>query len=544
MNMEEYMPIYNEVKFGNEAQDDIYEGAKIVAKAVASSLGPNGKCGIIDGFNGTSYTVTKDGVSIAKAVGKLKNQYQNIGANLVKNIASETAKTGDGTTTSAVLGIAMLANGRKYLASGVKPSDLKKGIECATKMAVEKIKSKSKSIRSQSDIKNVATIASNNDSYIGNLVADAYSQIGDDGILTVEDSQKTETYLEFVEGLQFNNGYESPYFVNNEKMSCELKNPYILITDEEINNLNILGRILNQIANEGRSLLIIASGYGGQTIPALVVNAVNKTLQVCAVKCPEFGEMRKESLTDIAVLTGGTFISESLGKSLLKMEMSDLGTAEKVVVTKEDTLIVGGKGDKESINERLEHIKSQIEVETVEAKKEKMRKRVASLNGGVCVLRVYADNEVEMKELKDRIEDTICSVKASVKEGIVLGGGVTLLKVASELTPPKELTENQVCGFNIVKESLEVPIRQLAENSGVSDDVIVEKTLEQSDGEKSGYNFVTMEWDNNLFDKVVDPTLVEISALKNASSFVALYLNTEVVITTVNEDEEKKCNCK
>ena len=538
------MSIYNEVKFGKEAQDEIFEGARIVAKAVASTLGPNGRTSIIDGFNGTNYTITKDGVSVAKAVGKLKNQYQNIGANVIKNIASETAKTGDGTSTASVLGLSMIENGRKYLASGVKQSDLKKGIDCATKMAIEKIKSKSKSIRSQSDIKNVATIASNNDTFIGNLVANAYSQIGDDGILTVVDSQRTETYLEFVEGLQFNNGYESPYFVNNEKMTCELKNPYILITDEEINNLNILGKILNQIAQEGRSLLMIASGYGGQTIPALVVNAMNKTLQVCAVKCPEFGELRKESLNDIAILTGGTFISESVGKSLIKMEMSDLGSAEKVVITKEDTLIVGGKGDKSAINDRVEYIKSQIEVENVDAKKEKMKKRVASLNGGVCVLRVYADNEVQMKELKDRIEDTICSVKASVKDGIVLGGGVTMLKVASELEPPKELTDNQICGFNIVKNALEMPIRQLAKNSGVSDDVIVEKTISESDGEKSGYNFATMEWDDNLFDKVVDPTLVETSALKNASSFVGLYLNTEVVITTVNEEENKNCNCK
>lgn len=538
------MSIYNEVKFGKEAQDEIYEGAKIVGRAVASSLGPNGKTALIEGFGGNSYIITKDGVSIAKAVGKLKNRYQNIGGNLIKNIANESAKVADGTTTSSVLGLALLENGRKYLTSGVKPADLKKGIECATKLAIEKIKEKSKDIRNETDILNIATIASNNDEKIGKLVSEAYSQIGEDGILTVEDSPKTETYLEFVEGMQFNNGYESQYFVNNtDRMTCEFKNPYILITDEEINNLNVLGKILNQIANEGRSLLIIANGYGGQTMPALVFNAVNKTLQVCAVKGPEFGEMRKEILTDIAILTGGSFISESLGKSLSKMEMSDLGSAEKVVVSKDNTLIVGGKCDKSSLDERIEHIKSEMSIETVEKKKENMKKRIASLSGGICVLRVYADNETEMKELKDRIEDTIGSVKASVKEGIVLGGGVTLLKVSSELEPPKELTDSQICGFNIVKDALEAPIRQLAKNSDVSDDVIVEKTLAQSDGEKSGYNFATMEWDENLFDKVVDPTLVETSALKNASSFIGLYLNTNVVITTVNEDEGKECNC-
>ena len=534
------MSIYNEVKFGKEAREEIYKGAKIVASAVASSLGPNGRLALIEGFNGTSYTETKDGVSIAKAVGKLENPYQNIGANIMKNIANETAKVGDGTSSSNVLALSMLEKGHKYLNRGVKASELKKGIDCATKLAIEKIKEKSKQIRNETDVLNIATIASNNDEKIGKLVADATSQIGEDGILTVEDSQKTETYLEFVEGMQFNNGWESQYFVNNvNRMTCEFKNPYILITDEEINNLNVIGKILNQIAQEGRSLIIIANGYGGQVIPALVYNAVNKTLEVCAVKAPEFGEMRKEILTDMAILTGGSFISESVGKSLLKMDMSDLGTAEKVVVSKDDTLIVGGKCDKAVLNERVNYIKSELENETVEAKKEKMRKRIASLTGGVCVLRVYADNDVAMKELKDRIEDTICSVKASIKEGIVLGGGVTLLKVSSELEPPKELTHGEKCGFDIVKTALESPIRQLAKNCDVSEKKIVKYTLKNSDGEKSGYNFATMNWDENLFDKVVDPTLVEVSALKNSASFIGNYLNTEVVITTVNEDENK-----
>lgn len=534
--------MFNEVRFGKSAQDSIYEGAKLVAKTVASSLGPNGKCGIVEGYNGMSYTVTKDGVSLAKAVSKLKDPYENIGANIIKNIAGETAKTGDGTTTSSILGLAMLEEGRKYLASGIRPYDLKKGIDIATKLAVEKIKSKAKTIRNQDDIKNIATIASNNDSAIGELVAKAYSQIGDDGILTVEDSPKMETYLEFVEGLQFDCGYESQYFANNEKLTCEFKNPYILVTDEEISNIAILGKILNTIANEGRSLLIIANGYNGQTLPTLVVNAVNKTLQVCAVKAPEFGELRKETLVDIATLTGGSFISETLGKNLLHMEMSDLGTAEKVIVSKENTLIVGGNADKTALEERTKLLKSQIEVETTDTKKDKMKKRLASLNGGVCVLRVFANNDVEAKELKDRVEDTICSVRASMKEGIVLGGGVTLLKVASELEPPKELTSDQLCGFNIVKKALESPIRQLAENSGISADVIVNKVLKDSDGEKSGFNFATMDWDDNLFDKVVDPTLVETSALENASSFIGLYFNTEVVITTTVEDEPNHNN--
>lgn len=533
------MAFYNEVKFGKDAQDEIYEGAKIVADTVGSSLGPNGKCGIIEGFQGIGYTITKDGVSLAKAISKLKNPYQNIGANLIKNIASETAKQGDGTTTSSILGFAMLSEGRKYLASGVKKNDLKKGIEVATKMAIEKIKAKAKPIRSQDDIKNIAVISSNNDEYIGGLVAKAYEQMGDDGILTPEDSQTMETYLEFVEGLQFENGYESQYFINNDKLTCEFKNPYILVTDEEINNLQHIGKILNQIANEGRPLLIIASGYNGQTLPTLALNAINKTLEVCAVKAPEFGEIRKEILKDIACVTGGSFISESVGKDLLHIQMEDLGSAEKVIVTKETTLIAGGKADRSTIEERIATLKTQIENETTEAKKEKMKKRLASLNGGVCVLRVFANNDVERKELKDRIEDTICSVQASTKEGIVLGGGVTLLKISSELEPPKELNTDQICGFNIVKKALESPIRQLAKNSDISDDVIVDKVLKESDGENSGFNFATMEWDEHLYDKVVDPALVEVSALKNASSFVGLYFNTEVAIININEDDNK-----
>ena len=534
--------MYNEVKFGKEAQDEIYEGAKIVAKTVASSLGPNGKCGIIEGYNGMGYIVTKDGVSLGKAVGKLKNPYQNIGANVIKNIASETAKCGDGTSTSSVLGFAMLEEGRKYLASGIKPIDLKKGIECATKLAIEKIKSKAKTIRNQDDIKNIATIASNNDSDIGGLVAKATSQIGDDGILTVEDSPKMETYLEFVEGMQLDNGFASQYFINNEKLTCEFKNPYILITDEEINNLNMIGKILQEVANEGRPLLLIASDFGGQALPTLIYNAVNNKLQVCAVKAPEFGEVRKEILADIATLTNGSFISKSLGTDLLHMSKDNLGTCEKIVANKDNTLIIGGHGEKSVIKDRINTLKKEIEIEPTEAKKEKMKKRLASLTGGVCVLRVYANNEVELKELKDRIEDTICSVKASMKEGIVLGGGVTLLKVASELEPPKELTSDQVYGFNLVKKALESPIRQLAKNSGISDDVIVDRVLKESDGEKSGFNFATMEWDDNLFDKVVDPTLVEVSALENASSFIGLYFNTEVVITTVVENDPNTPN--
>lgn len=529
---------YNKVTFGKEALDKVYKGAETVAKSVATSLGPDGKCALIEGFGGNNFTVTKDGVSIARAIAKLEDPIENMGANLVKRIAELSGNNaGDGTSTASVLGLSMLSEGRKYLASGIRTADLKKGIDTATKLAVEKINAKSKNIRSQDDIKNIATISSNNDENIGKLVSEAYSQIGEDGILTVDDSKKTETYLEFVEGLKFDNGYMSPYFVNNDKLTCEFKNPYILITDDEINNLAIIGNVLNDVAREGRPILIIASDFGGQTIPALVVNNMNNKLIVCAVKCPEFGEYRKEILIDIATITNGTFISSSMGKNLKDVTVNDLGTCEKIVVTKSDTLIIGAVASKDVIDERINFIKKQIEDETADAKKDKLKKRLASLSGGVCVLRVFANNEVEMKELKDRIEDTICSVKASVKDGIVLGGGVTLLKVSEEFEPPKELTSDQICGFNIVKKALQSPIRQLAENSGLSADVIVDKILKESDGEKSGFNFATKEWDENLFDKVVDPTLVETNAIKNASSVIGLYLTTEVAITTETKDD-------
>ena len=535
------MVSYNKVTLGKEALDKVYKGAEVVAKAVATSLGPDGKCALIEGFGGNNFTVTKDGVSIAKAIAKLEDPIENMGANLVKRIAELSGdNAGDGTSSASVLGLSMLTEGRKYLASGVKTSDLKKGIDCATNLAVEKIKEKSKTIRNQEDIKNIATISSNNDKTIGKLVSEAFTQIGEDGILTVDDSKKTETYLEFVEGLKFDSGYVTNYFANNERLTCEFKNPLILVTDEEINNIALLGNVLNSVAQANRPLLIIGSEFGGQTIPVLVTNKFKNILDVCAVKCPEFGEYRKEILTDIATITNATFISSSMDKKLTEVRMEDLGTCEKVVVTKNDTLIVGASCDEKTLKDRTDFIKAQIKEETSDVKKEKLKKRLASLNGGICVLRVFANNEVEMKELKDRIEDTICSVKASIKEGIVLGGGVTLLKISEELEPPKELNADQICGFNLVKKALQSPIRQLAQNSGLSDDVVVDRVLKESDSEKSGFNFATKEWDENLFDKVVDPTLVEINALKNASSVIGLYLTTEVAITTEIKDDGNK----
>lgn len=435
----------------------------------------------------------------------------------------------------------MVKEGRKALNSGVASSELKKGIDLATEQAIKLIKEKSIEIRSVDDIKTIATIASNNDERIGNLVSEAFEKVGENGLITVNESQTTSTYLDFVEGMQIEKrGYVNPYLVSNpEKMINEMKDAYVLVTDESVTNVQVIGNILQNVAQSGKPLLIIAGEFGGEVVPTLVLNHMKGVLKVCAINAPEYGQMRKEMLQDIATLTGATFFSSSIGNSLEKATLNDLGIASKIVVTKDDTTIIDGKGNEEEIANRVDLIKSQLEDDSNKSNFDNLKKRLAKLTGGVCVLNVSGDSNIEMKELKDRIEDTIASVKASVKEGIVLGGGVTLLNVSKELTCPNDLSTDAINGFNLVKKALEEPIRQLARNSGVSEDVIVEKTLKDSNG-KSGYNFATLDWDENLFDKVVDPTLVEISALKNASSVVGLFLTTESAIVQI---EDEKCNC-
>ena len=529
--------MYNQLVFEQDARNQIFKGMEKVAKAVAVSLGPKGKLAIIENNLGAPI-ITKDGVSIAKAV-NLEDPMENLGASLIKEGASKSGKVGDGTSTTAVLGYAMAREGLKVLSSGASSSDLRRGIEKAKDKAVECIKKHSSPVSGKNDITNVAKIASNNDEKIGNLVSEAFERIGENGTVTVAESPTTETYLDFTEGMNFSSGMISPHFVTDiEKLRTEFKDAYVLVTDEIISSVPHIANLLNEVAQSGKPLLIVAEDFGGEVIPTLVFNKLKGALNVCAVKAPYFGETRKGFLEDLSVLTGGMMVSSSMGVKLENLTLQHLGHADKIIVSRDETTVIGGMGSDEALQDRILYLKRLMEEETSEFTKEKIAERIAKLSGGVCVLNVYADTEPEMKELKDRIEDTLASVRASMKDGIVLGGGVTLLKVAQELAENMpEMTEDEKIGYNIFVKALDEPIRQLAENAGLSADLVVSKTKE-SNNSKGGYNMATGVWEDDLFDKVVDPTLVEISALQNASSIVGLLLNTEVAITNIKEKSE------
>lgn len=523
----------NNLLFEQDARKQIFRGIEKVSRAVGVSLGPKGKLAVIESPMGVP-VVTKDGVSIAKSI-TLKDPVENLGASFIKEIASKSGKVGDGTTTATILGYAMMKEGLKVLSAGVSSASLRKGIEMATEEAVSLIKKRSVAVSSKNDITNVAKIASNNDEKIGNLISDAFERIGDNGTITVMESTKTETYLDFTEGMNFDNGLVSPHFVTNtEKLRAELKDAFILITDETITSIQQLLPLLNAVSQSGKPLVIIAEDYAGEVLPTLILNKLKGALNVIAVKAPYFGDNRKGFLEDLAILTGANFISKSVGRKLEGIALTDLGHAENVISSRDETTILGGHGAKEAIEQRVALLKREVADETSDFKKEKLEERIAKLAGGVCVLNVYADTEPQMKELKDRIEDTLASVRASLKEGIVLGGGVTLLKVAKEMSDrPTDLTNEEYMGYQIVVDALHEPIRRLAENANLSADIVVKDTWSGDDG--AGYNMATGEWEKDLFAKVVDPTLVEVSALQNASSVVGLLLDTEVVITTAKE---------
>ena len=529
--------MYNQLVFEQDARNQIFRGMEKVARAVGISLGPKGKLAIIENSLGAPI-VTKDGVSIAKSI-NLEDPMENLGASLIKEIASKSGKTGDGTTTVTILGYAMAREGLKVLSSGASSSDLRKGIEKAKDRAVELVKKRSSPISGKNDITNVARIASNNDDKIGNLISEAFERIGENGTVTVAESSTTETYLDFTEGMNFSSGMVSPHFVTDmEKLRAEYKDAYVLVTDEVISSVQHLAPLLNAVANSGKPLLIVAEDFGGEVIPTLVFNKLKGALNVCAVKAPYFGETRKGFLEDLAVLTGGIMVSSSMGVRLENLTLDHLGHADKVMVSRDETTIIGGVGSEEAIQDRVLYLRRLMEEETSEFTKEKIAERIAKLSGGVCVLNVYADTEPEMKELKDRIEDTLASVRASMKDGIVLGGGVTLLKVAGELAKDMpDMTEDEKIGYNIFVKALDEPIRQLAVNAGLSADLVVNSTKE-SNNDRAGWNMATGQWEEDLFEKVVDPTLVEISALQNASSIVGLLLNTEVAITNIKEKSE------
>ncbi|MBL7856538.1 MAG: chaperonin GroEL [Cyclobacteriaceae bacterium] len=528
-----------EITFDTSARDRIKKGVDKLADAVKVTLGPKGRNVILDKKFGAP-TVTKDGVSVAKEI-ELKDPIENMGAQLVKEVASKTADAaGDGTTTATVLAQAIYAHGIKNVAAGANPMDLKRGIDKAVDAVIEHLRKQSKKIKDSSEIAQVATISSNSDTTIGKMIADAMDKVGKDGVITVEEAKGTETEVKTVEGMQFDRGYLSPYFVTNtEKMEAELDSPYILIYDKKISSMKELLPILEQSAQTGKPLVIIAEEVEGEALATLVVNKIRGALRVAAVKAPGFGDRRKAMLEDIAILTGGQVISEEQGFKLENATLDMLGRAEKINIDKDNTTIVNGAGKKASIQGRVEQIKAQIETTTSDYDKEKLQERLAKLSGGVAILYIGAATEVEMKEKKDRVDDALHATRAAVQEGIVPGGGVAYIRAIEALKDLKELgldNEDQATGVNIVRLSLEAPLRTIAENAGQEGSVIVNKVR---DGKKDfGYNARENKFETFFDAGIIDPTKVTRLALENAASIAGLLLTTEAVVSEIPEEKE------
>ena len=523
--------------FNEEARRALERGVDKVASAVKITLGPKGRNVVIEKSWG-SPTITNDGVSIAKEI-ELEDKFENLGAQLLKEVASKTNDiAGDGTTTATLLAQTMIKEGLKNVAAGANPILIKRGIDKAVEAAVEEIKKLSKKLQGRSDIAHVAAISANS-SEIGELIAEAMDKVGEDGVITVEDSKTLDTYVEFTEGMQFDRGYISPYFVTDaEKMEVVLKEPYILITDRKLSAVKSLIPILEKVAQTGKPLLVIAEDVEGESLTTLVLNKLKGTLQACAVKAPGFGERRKAMLQDIAILTGGTVASEELGISLEDLTLNDLGRADLVRVRKDETIIIGGKGDPEAIKKRISQIKAQIEETTSEYEKETLQERMAKLSGGVAVIKVGAATETELKEKKHRIEDALSATRAAVDEGIVAGGGVSLLRAKKAVEKViEELDGDEKVGAMIVAKALESPVKQIAINAGYDGAVIMEKILEKDD---PAYGFDALKGEFcNMFERgIIDPAKVTRSALQNAASIAGMLLTTEVLI--VEKPEEKK----
>ena len=523
-----------EIKFNTDVRSKMKEGADQLANAVKVTLGPKGRNVVIDKKFGAPQ-VTKDGVTVAKEV-ELKDKYENMGAQMVKEVASKTnEQAGDGTTTATVLAQAIINVGIKNVTAGANPMDLKRGIDKAVETVVAELKKQSQSVGDDySKVEQVGTISANNDSYIGKLIADAMSKVKKDGVITVEEAKGTETEVKGVEGMQFDRGYISPYFMTNgDKMEAELSNPSILITDKKISTMKDLLPILEPIAREGRELLIIAEDVDGEALTTLVVNKLRGSLKVAAVKAPGFGDRRKEMLQDIAILTGATVISEERGFTLENATPDMLGKAEKVTITKENTTIVGGKGDAEAIKDRADLIRKQISTTTSDYDREKLQERLGKLAGGVAVLYVGATTEVEMKEKKDRVEDALNATRAAVEEGYLPGGGVAYIRAAAALAGLKGENEDETTGIHIVAKAIEEPLRQIALNAGVDGSVIVQK-IKEGKGD-FGYNARTDEYVNMYEAGVIDPTKVARVALENAASVAGMFLTTECGIVDIPE---------
>ncbi len=524
-----------DITFNLEARDALKKGVDALANAVKVTLGPKGRNVIIDKKFG-SPTITKDGVSVAKEI-ELKDPVENMGAQLLKEVASKTADmAGDGTTTATVLAQAIVTAGLKNVAAGANPMDLKRGIDKAVAAVVENLKKQSKEVGDDNQkIEQVATISANNDHTIGKLIAEAMGRVKKEGVITVEEAKGTETTVEVVEGMQFDRGYISPYFVTNaDKMEAVLENPFILIYDKKISTMKDLLPILEKTVQTGRPLLIIAEEVDGEALAALVVNRIRGSLKVAAVKAPGFGDRRKAMLEDIAILTGGVVISEEQGYKLENADLSYLGKAEKVTIDKDNTTIVNGGGEKSAITARVNQIKAQIETTTSDYDKEKLQERLAKLAGGVAVLYVGAATEVEMKEKKDRVDDALHATRAAVEEGIIPGGGTAYIRAVEALEKLKGDNEDETTGINIVKRAIEEPLRQIVANAGGEGSVIVQKVKEGK--ADFGYNARTEKFENLFAAGVIDPTKVARVALENAASVAGMLLTTDCVLAEVKEE--------
>ncbi|MFA5046109.1 MAG: chaperonin GroEL [Paludibacter sp.] len=524
-----------EILFNIDARDQLKKGVDELANAVKVTLGPKGRNVIIEKKFGAPH-ITKDGVSVAKEI-ELEDPFQNLGAQLVKEVASKTSDdAGDGTTTATVLAQSIVGVGMKNVAAGANPMDLKRGIDKAVAEVVKSIAAQSKEVGDNYDkIEQVASISANNDTVIGKLIADAMRKVSKDGVITIEEAKGTDTTIEVVEGMQFDRGYISAYFVTNtEKMEVEMEKPYILIHDKKISNLKELLPVLEPAVQSGRPLLIIAEDVDSEALTTLVVNRLRASLKICAVKAPGFGDRRKEMLEDIAVLTGGIVISEEKGIKLEQATLEMLGTAEKVTVNKDNTVIVNGAGTKEAIANRVSQIKAQIASTTSDYDREKLQERLAKLSGGVAVLYVGAASEIEMKEKKDRVDDALSATRAAIEEGIVPGGGVAYIRAIGALDGLKANNDDERTGIEIIKRAIEEPLRQIVANAGKEGAVVVQKVLEGKDD--FGYNAQTDTYENFLAAGVVDPAKVCRVALENAASIAGMFLTTECVITEKKED--------
>ncbi|MDZ7805679.1 MAG: chaperonin GroEL [Gracilimonas sp.] len=517
------------VHYDVEARDALKKGVDKLANAVKVTLGPRGRNVVIEKSFG-SPTVTKDGVTVAKEI-ELSDKVQNMGAQMVKEVASRTSdNAGDGTTTATVLAQAILSEGLKNVTAGANPMDLKSGIEKAVKVIVEDLKKMSRDIDDRKEIAQIGTISANNDETIGNLIADAMEKVGKDGVITVEEAKGTETYLETVEGMQFDRGYLSPYFVtDSEKMITEMEDPYILIFDKKISAMKDLLPILEKVVQNGNPLLIIAEDIEGEALATLVVNKLRGSLKIAAVKAPGFGDRRKAMLEDLAILTGGTVISEERGYKLENATLDFLGRASRITIDKDNTTIVDGNGKDDDIKARVNQLKSQIENTTSDYDREKLQERLAKLSGGVAVLYIGASSEVEMKEKKARVEDALHATRAAVEEGIVPGGGVALIRTIKALDKIKGDLPDENVGIQIVRKALESPLRTIANNAGAEGAIVVQKVLEGKDA--FGYNARTEVYEDLIKAGVIDPTKVTRTALQNAASVSGLMLTTEAVIS-------------